>query len=70
VGKEYRRVQIGVGRPEHKDQVESYVLSKFVGEEFIWFNMLVEVLAEKVTLLVRGEDRVFEDEVSLAMSLL
>jgi PTH1 family peptidyl-tRNA hydrolase len=70
VGKEYRRVQIGVGRPEYKHQVESYVLSKFVGEELIWFDMLVGVLAEKVTSLVRGEDRVFENEVFLAMSLL
>jgi PTH1 family peptidyl-tRNA hydrolase len=67
VGKEYRRVQIGVGRPEHKDLVESYVLSKFVGAERIWFNALVEVIAEKVSVLVRGEDAIFESEVTFAM---
>jgi len=67
VGKEYRRVQIGVGRPEYKYLVESYVLSKFEGPERTWFNMLIEVIAEKVFFLVRGADAVFENEVSFAM---
>ena len=67
MGKEYRRVQIGVGRPEYKYLVESYVLSKFEGVERTWFNMLIEVIAEKVFFLVRGADAVFENEVSFAM---
>jgi PTH1 family peptidyl-tRNA hydrolase len=67
VGKEYRRVQIGVGRPEYKHHVESYVLGKFVGVERAWFDKLVEVLAENVNFLVRGEDVIFENEVTCAM---
>jgi len=67
IGKEYRRVQIGVGRPELKSLVESYVLSKFDGVELTWFNVLAEVIAENVKFLVRGEDESFEDEVTSAM---
>ena len=67
LGKEYRRVQIGVGRPEDKLLVESYVLSKFAGVERAWFDRLVEALAEYVIFLVRGEDVAFENEVTSTM---
>jgi PTH1 family peptidyl-tRNA hydrolase len=33
VGKEYLRVRLGVGKPEHKSQVVGYVLSPFTPEE-------------------------------------
>ncbi len=33
IGKEYYRIRVGIGRPEHKSQVSSYVLSDFDGEE-------------------------------------
>jgi peptidyl-tRNA hydrolase, PTH1 family len=68
VGKDYRRVQIGVGRPEFKHLVESYVLSKFADVELAWFNMLAETLAENVDLLVRGEGVVFEKRVNSAIA--
>ena len=67
LGKDYRRVQIGVGRPEQKDLVESYVLSKFLGSERVSFGKLVEVLADNVVLLLRGEDVAFENAVSSTM---
>jgi peptidyl-tRNA hydrolase, PTH1 family len=67
VGKEYRRVQIGVGRPEHKDLVESYVLGRFFSEEKILFDRLISVVAEKIYLLVRGDDTFFEERVTFAM---
>ena len=67
LGKEYQRVQIGVGRPEDKHLVESYVLSKFPSVERAWFDRLIEVLAEYVIFLLRGEDVVFESEVTSTM---
>ncbi len=67
IGKEYRRVQIGVGRPELKFLVESYVLSKFDPIERDWFHALVDVLADNVGFLVRGDNEVFEDAVASAM---
>lgn len=29
IGKEFHRLRIGIGRPEHKDQISDYVLSNF-----------------------------------------
>jgi PTH1 family peptidyl-tRNA hydrolase len=66
VGKEYRRVQIGVGRPEEKYLVESYVLSKFIEPERRLFSMLIKILADRINLLVRGEVTFFEREVASA----
>jgi PTH1 family peptidyl-tRNA hydrolase len=64
VGKEYKRVQIGVGRPEHKHLVESYVLSRFSDAERSWFGALVDAIADNVNFLLRGLDEVFEKEVA------
>lgn len=33
VGKEYHRIRIGIGRPEHKTMVNDYVLGKFAIDE-------------------------------------
>lgn len=33
IGKEFHRLRIGIGRPEHKDQVSDYVLSNFSSVE-------------------------------------
>lgn len=44
VGREYMRVRVGVGRPEHKAQVASYVLGEFDKEE----NKRVDELIEYV----------------------
>jgi PTH1 family peptidyl-tRNA hydrolase len=33
IGKEYNRVRMGVGKPEHKSQVADYVLSNFTADE-------------------------------------
>ncbi len=33
IGKEYIRIRIGIGKPEHKTEIVSYVLSNFTNEE-------------------------------------
>jgi PTH1 family peptidyl-tRNA hydrolase len=67
IGNDYRRVRIGVGHPGHKDLVEHYVLSDFAKTEWPWVEALVDILAENVDLLVRGEDASFQNKVHLAM---
>src|ERR1700679_1046879 len=67
VGNDYRRGRIGVGHPGHKDLVEHYVLSDFAKSEWPWVEALVDILAENVDLLVRGEDASFQNKVHLAM---
>ena len=67
IGNDYRRVRIGVGHPGHKDLVEHYVLSDFAKSEQRWVEALIEILADKVDFLVRGEDASFQNKVHLAM---
>ena len=64
VGNDYRRVRIGVGHPGAKDLVERYVLSDFAKSERGWVEALIDILADNVDLLVRGQDA---NEVHLAM---
>jgi PTH1 family peptidyl-tRNA hydrolase len=67
IGNDYRRARIGVGHPGHKDLVEHYVLSDFAKSEWPWVEALVDILAENVDLLVRGEEASFQNKVHLAM---
>jgi peptidyl-tRNA hydrolase, PTH1 family len=67
IGNEYRRVRIGVGHPGAKDLVEHYVLSDFAKSERPWVDALIDILADNVELLVRGQDASFQNKVHLAM---
>lgn len=48
ISKEYIRVRIGIGKPEHKAQVASYVLSDFSKEEAEHLGMLISRACEAV----------------------
>lgn len=52
LGKSYWRVRIGIGRPPHKDQVTSYVLSDFSKADKIWLDPLLVKLADEAHLLL------------------
>jgi peptidyl-tRNA hydrolase, PTH1 family len=67
IGNDYRRVRIGVGHPGAKDMVEHYVLSDFAKSERAWVDALIDILADSVDLLVRGQDASFQNKVHLAM---
>ena len=67
VGNDYRRVRIGVGHPGAKDLVEHYVLADFAKSERGWVEALIDILADHVELLVRGQDASFQNKVHLAM---
>src|SRR5580704_6218168 len=67
VGNDYRRVRIGVGHPGAKELVHNYVLGDFAKSERGWVEALVDILADNVELLLRGEDASFQNKVHLAM---
>lgn len=46
IGKEYIRVRVGVGKPEHKSQVADYVLHDFSQEEMLSIDRLITHTAE------------------------
>src|SRR5471032_2423957 len=64
VGKDYRRVRIGIGHPGHKDMVLHWVLRDFEPDERDakdgWLPKLLIALAEESALLVGGTGK--EDE--------
>jgi len=55
LGRDYRRLRIGVGHPGHKDAVANYVLANFSKSEKIWLEPLIDAIAETAELLVTDE---------------
>src|SRR5215469_2169469 len=68
IGNDYRRVRIGVGHPGAKDLVEHYVLSDFAKSESGLVESLIDILADNVDLLVRGQDASYQNKVHLSMA--
>jgi len=55
LGKEYIRVRVGVGKPEHKSQVADYVLHDFAEEEIDALAPLVEHVSKACKVLLIDE---------------
>jgi len=58
IGKNYKRLRIGIGRPVLKEMISSYVLEKFSTEDR-------ELIENKTSLLSINFSLIFEDEVLL-----
>jgi peptidyl-tRNA hydrolase, PTH1 family len=67
IGNDYRRVRIGVGHPGDKNLVQHYGLNDFAKSERPWVEALIDILADNVDLIARGEDASFQNKVHLAM---
>lgn len=63
---DYWRVRIGVGRPEHKEQVSNYVLSNFSKTEKSLVDDLIRAVAANVTSLLDGNEIEFMNKVAVA----
>jgi PTH1 family peptidyl-tRNA hydrolase len=63
VGNDYRRVDIGIGRPRPGETVEHYALRDFERGEQGWLAALLAVIGDDVDVLVRGENEPFEKRV-------
>jgi PTH1 family peptidyl-tRNA hydrolase len=67
IGKDYRRVRIGIGHPGDKDMVSGYVLSDFShAEEKIQVKM-IESITANFPLLLQNDDAGFMNKVALEM---
>ncbi len=67
LGRDYRRVRVGIGHPGDKSLVYRYVLSDFAKTEREWVKELCAVIADNAALIVRGEDATFQNKVHLTM---
>ena len=55
LGNDYKRLRIGIGRPEIKEMVSSYVLQNFSNQDR-------ELINNKITLLTKHFSLIFEDD--------
>jgi PTH1 family peptidyl-tRNA hydrolase len=67
IGNEYKRVRIGIGKPDVKELVPMHVLGDFAKSEWAWVEALCDVMAENASLLVEDRDSSFQNKVYLAM---
>ena len=68
IGKEYRRLRLGIGHPGMKELVNSYVLHDFAKEDREWLDPLLAAVAENAPLLAKGDDPNFMNRVHLALA--
>lgn len=68
IGRDYRRVRLGVGHPGHKDLVEGYVLQDFAKAETARRDKLLEAVAEELPRLLEGDEGAFMSRVAHLVS--
>lgn len=52
IGREYWRIRIGIGRPQEKSEVASYVLHDFNDDEMITISQISQKITDNFTLLL------------------
>ena len=67
IGNDYKRVRIGIGKPDIKELVPMHVLGDFAKSEWAWVEAICDVIAENAALLVEDRDSTFQNKVHLAM---
>ena len=65
IGKEYRRVRLGIGHPGHKDRVTGHVLGDFSKADRTWLDPLLEALARNADLIPQGEDAMLMNRLAI-----
>jgi len=67
IGKDYRRVRIGVGHPGVKEMVHGHVLGDFAKDDREWLDVLLDAIAESADLMAKGDDSGFMNRVTLTL---
>ena len=65
IGRDYRRVRLGVGHPGHKTLVNRHVLSNFAKADAGWLEEFLNAIAEAAPLLGHSEDASFQNKVAM-----
>jgi PTH1 family peptidyl-tRNA hydrolase len=64
IGKDYRRVRLGIGHPGDRDLVTPYVLGNFSADEIKWLQPLLEAVAVEAPMLTEADDNKFTSAVA------
>ncbi len=65
LGKDYRRVRIGIGHPGDKARVHGHVLGNFAKADQVWLEPVLDEIARNADLLAKGEDASFMNRLAL-----
>ncbi len=68
LGKDYRRMRLGIGHPGHKARVTGHVLGDFAKADQVWLEPLLDAVASHAPLLVTGDDSTFMNKVHLDLA--
>ncbi len=66
LGKDYRRVRIGVGHPG-RDMVHGHVLGDFAKSDREWLNVLLDAISDNAELVAKGDENGFMNRITLAL---
>ncbi|MFT4967365.1 MAG: PTH1 family peptidyl-tRNA hydrolase [Candidatus Deianiraeaceae bacterium] len=61
IGCNYHRIRIGIGRPQHKDDVSNFVLSKFQSENLEQVHTISNLFRENITFLLEKKFSLLKD---------
>ena len=67
IGRDYRRVRLGIGHPGDKGQVHDHVLGDFAKADREWLEKLLDVLAENIVMLSHGKDEKYLGAINRVM---
>ncbi len=67
LGRDFRRVRIGIGHPGHKDRVSGYVLGNYAKVEIDPLTDMIGAIAAEAEWLAAGDDARFMNDVALRM---
>ncbi|MFC5386084.1 aminoacyl-tRNA hydrolase [Aquamicrobium segne] len=67
IGKDYRRVRIGVGHPGVREMVHNHVLGDFSKSDQEWLGVLLDAIAVHAGLIARNDESSFMNRVTLAL---
>ena len=65
LGKNYKRIRLGIGHPGHKDLVSKYVLENFSKKEQEWLEKILEKVAAEADHLANEDPDKFLNQISL-----
>ena len=65
IGKDYRRIRMGIGHPGDKNRVERYVLSDFHKSELADMRKVIEAVTDALPVLIEDDEAAFMTRVAL-----
>lgn len=68
IGQDFRRLRIGVGKPDVKELVPIHVLHDFSKEDRSWLDPMLDAIGTHAPLLAEGKDSTFSNRIHEAIA--